>query len=63
MEEDINELMEKSAKDALLFINGGERATQKALISKSKDLSKGRLNIIKQTLLENKNKNNKISKY
>ena len=38
-------------KDALIFINGGEKAAQKALLSKSKDLSKRRLNIIKQTFL------------
>lgn len=38
-------------KDALIFIKGGESAAQKALISNSKDLSKRRLNIIKQIFI------------
>lgn len=39
-------------KDALIFIKGGESAAQKALLSKSKDISKRRLNIIKQTITQ-----------
>ena len=41
-------------KDALLFIRGGEKAAEKALLSKSKDISKRRLNTIKQVLLQQK---------
>ncbi len=38
----------------LFFIHGREAVAEKALISNSKDLSKRRLNIIKQTFLEKK---------
>ena len=39
-------------KNALIFIRGGEASAQKALLSKSKDISKRRLNIIKQVFLQ-----------
>lgn len=39
-------------RDALIFIRGGELAAQKALSSKLKDISKRRLNTIKQAFLQ-----------
>ena len=39
-------------ENAIIFIHGGELAAQKALLSKLKDISKRRLNTIKQAFLQ-----------